>query len=154
MAKKLPQRNPWDDRFAKPTDEALLELHPKTVRKLLEQARESLLAFEGASERLEWEGLPWRWSWSYTVEADPTRALAYLTPEPSRPQLSMPLTVEMVETMPVKRLKKHVRDGLLGARKVSEIRWASWEFHTKSDLDDLLDVVKRKHRFIGALATA
>lgn len=154
MATKLPQRNAWDDRFARPTEEALLELHPKTVQRLLEQARETLTSYEGSAEKLDWEGLPWRWCWSYSKEGDPTRAMAYLTPEPGRPQLSVPLTVAMIESMPVKRLKKHVRDGLIGARKVSEIRWASWEFSSKTELEDVLDIVKRKNRFIESQLAA
>lgn len=144
----MKERQAWDNRFETPTFELLQAHYNKQMGSLLAAARERLLSFEGVSEDVSWQGLPWRWTLVYTLSGDPTRAWAYLIPDPESPQVSMPLTEAMIEALPMRRLKKHVRDGINGARKVAETRWAWWMVANRPQLDDVLDIAKRKHDFL------
>jgi hypothetical protein len=138
----------WENRFQEPSPEDLGSHYNKQVRNLIESARERLSGFEGVEEVVSWEGLPWRWTMKFRLPNDPTRAWAYLVPHPEGPQLAVPLTGEMIESLPLRRMKKHVRDGVAFGTRVDNVLWATWDIQTKSHLDDVLDVAKRKHKFI------
>lgn len=142
------QRLAWEDRFREPSLDELREHYNKQLTQLLDSIREYLLGFSEVSERIEWQGLPWRWTLTYSNSIDSGRAWAYVVPQPPHPVLAVPLTSEMVRAMPVRRLKKHVRDGLTTSKKVGEVHWATWEISSKSQLEEVLDVVKRKHQFV------
>jgi hypothetical protein len=103
---------------------------------------------EDADEAISWQGLPWRWTLVYRCEGDPTEVFAYLVPDPEAPKLSLPLTAEMIQSMPVKRMKKHIRETLDHARCVGALRWPTFEVTSKSALVDVLDIAKRKRKFI------
>lgn len=107
-----------------------------------------LLSFDGVEEHIEWHGVPWRWTLVYSCPADPTKAWAYLIPAPEKPKIVVPLTLDMIDSIPVHRLKKHVREGIRVGRNVADVCWATWEFETRAELDDVVGLAKRKHKFI------
>lgn len=144
----------WENRFQTPEVEDLGSHYNKQVRNLIDSARELLSGFDGVEEQVSWEGLPWRWTMVFTMPNDPTRAWAYLVPHPEAPQLSVPLTGEMIDALPLRRMKKHIRDGVAFGTRVDNTLWATWEITSKSHLQDVLDVAKRKHKFIGATVEA
>ncbi len=161
-ASVLNARPCWQDRFRQPRVEELRNgyieapeaeedaLDPREALKLLDTARERLLAAPAdVVETVEWQGLPWRWAIVYAIEGDPTRALAYLVPDPAGPRLAVPLTSEMIDAMPLRRMKKHIRDGLTSGRRVGGTIWASFDINAKLQLDEVLDLAKRKVRFIS-----
>ncbi|MBL0927772.1 MAG: hypothetical protein IBJ11_08985 [Phycisphaerales bacterium] len=141
-------RPAWEDRFARPSADLLLEDCGKTKGKLLETAVERLRGMERVEEQLSWQGLPWRWTLTFTAPSDPTRAFAYVVPDPEKPKIALPLTTEMIAAMPLRRLTKYVRDGVEGARWVGSVAWATWEIESKGQLDEILDLVRRKHQFL------
>jgi len=143
-------KSPWTDRFRQPSLDELRSHYDKQACSLVDRAREMLLDFEGVREGIEWHGVPWRWTLVYTCPDDPTRAWAYLVPSPEKPQIVVPLTTEMIESIPVHRLKKHVRDGIRGGRQVADICWASWDIGTRNELEDVVSLAKRKHKMISA----
>lgn len=144
----------WENRFESPEPEDLGSHYNKQVRNLIEAARERLFKYEGVEEHISWEGLPWRWTMVFTLPNDPTRAWAYLVPHPDAPQLSVPLTGEMLDTLPLRRMKKHIREGVQFATRVDNTLWPTWDITSKSQLDDVLDVVKRKFKYIDAHAVS
>lgn len=143
-------RSAWEDRFRTPTFDDLRSHYNKQLGTLIELSRERLLGFPGVSESVTWEGLPWRWTLTFRRADDNARPWAYLVPDPVAPKISMPLTAEMVQSFPLHRLKKHIRDGVLGARVVGGVHWATFDVSSKSMLDDVLDLAKRKHQFVTA----
>lgn len=140
----------WEDQFRIPTLDDLRNHYPKQLGNLISLARERFLQFEGVEEEILWQGLPWRWTLTYSCPEDPTRAWAYLVPDPEKPKISMPLTQDMVAALPMRRLKKFVRDGVLLARRVENVYWATWEITNRAQLDEVLDLAKRKHQFINS----
>ena len=142
-------RVPWEDQFRTPSLEDLRGHYTRQLSNLLESARSRLLAFAGVSEEVAWQGVPWRWTLIYRCPDDPTRAWAYLVPHPAGPKISLPLTAEMVERLPMRRMKKFVRDGVLGARRVDSVYWATWDISSREQLEEVLDLAKRKHQYIS-----
>lgn len=143
-------RTAWEDRFKVPTFDDLRSHYNRQMAGLVEHIRERLMSFPGVSEDVTWEGLPWRWTLTYRCADDPTRAWAYLVPDPVAPKISMPLTADMVQAFPLHRFKKPIRDGVLCARIVGGVHWATFDVGSKAMLDDVLDLAKRKHQFIMA----
>ncbi len=143
-------RSAWEDRFVEPKPDQLIEHYEAGSAQFFEACRERLSDFEGVEESVSWQGLPWRWTLVYTLEGDPTRAFAYLVADPAAPTVSIPLNDEIVDSMPVKRLKKHIRDGIFMAKRVESTLWATWEIAAKTQLDEVMDIAKRKHKFVVA----
>jgi len=142
----------WNNKFHAPTLAQLRDGYPKPLVPLFDEARELLQNLAGVSESIVWHGVPWRWTLVYKCEHenhDPvTRAFAYLIPDPARLQLCVPLTTEQVAVLPMRRFKKHMRDNILHARTVAGLSWPSWDVPTTQALEDLADLVRRKHRHI------
>jgi hypothetical protein len=139
-------RTAWEDRFRTPSLEELREQYNRQVLSLVDMALDRLRGYGDLSEDLAWQGLPWRWTIIFRSAKDGTNAWAYLVPDPEKPKLSMPLTAEMVQAMPLHRMKKHVRDGVLLSRLVDGIYWATWDLTGKDQLKDVLELVDRKRK--------
>lgn len=136
-------RTPWQDRFRKPSVDDLRDHYNKQLGGLLDAAREALCSGTRVHEEIAWQGLPWRWTLTYRCEGSRGPVWAYLVPDPQRPILVMPLTRELVGTLPMTRLKKHIRDAIISSRLVSGIHWATWELTSKSQLAEVLEIVER-----------
>ena len=150
-AVKAPTRCAWEDRFRQPSVDELKAHYNKQLGSLFEAARTKLLSFDGVTEEVLWQGLPWRWCLRYHREGDPTDAWTYLVPDPLGPVVAVPLTTEMIDSMPMKRLKKHVRDGVMFGKRVGQVVWASWQATNRTQMDEVLDVAKRKHKYLVEL---
>ena len=140
----------WEDKFNEPEIDALREQYPKAFRVLFDDARERILGFGEVTEELVWEGLPWRWCLRYTKPKDPTRAFVFLVPNPEKPRIGIPFTGEMLQNMPLHRLKKYMKETLVASHDVGGKFWTEFEFQSKSQLDDAMDLVKRKHNFLAS----
>ena len=135
----------WEDRFRVPTPEELLHGPTKQADALIAECRERLLALEGVTEELSWHGVPWRWTFAYRLEdADPTRAFAYLVPQPGRARIAIPLTQPQLAALPLRKLSKFIRDGLLHATEVGGVRWAQWEPTARTQCEEILKIVEIK----------
>lgn len=139
-------RSPWEDRFRTPTLEDLWQQYNRQTANLLDAALERLRGYGDLSEDLTWQGLPWRWTITFRSQVDNGRAWAYLVPDPEKPKLAMPLTSAMVSSMPLHRMKKHVRDGVLQSRLVDGVYWATWDLTGKDQLKDILELADRKRK--------
>lgn len=147
MTAHTPKRVAWDDRFREPAvDELFKGVSSHGGAEQFKELRKRLGAFQGVQERVQWQGVPWRWTLVYSCDLDPTRAFAYLVPDPAKPQIAIPLTVAMVESLPLKRMKKAVRDAVLLSKFVAGVYWPSWTLEAGVPVDELAEILQRKYR--------
>lgn len=142
-------RSAWEDKFRTPSIADLRQHYNRQLGNLLDTARERFLAFPGVKEELSWQGLPWRWTILYMSPDDPGRPWVYLVPDPEKPKISMPLTTETIGALPMQRLKKHVRDGVLAGRMVAGVHWATWEVTSKAQLQDVMELAESARKFMA-----
>ncbi len=144
----------WNDKFHTPTVAQLREAYAKPLIPVFDSAREMLLQLSGVSESVAWHGVPWRWTLVYRCHGDETapvtRAFAYLIPDPTRLQVCVPLGREQIVALPIRRFKKNIRDAIVHARSVAGVSWPSWDAPTRAALEDLGDLIRRKHRMLSA----
>lgn len=175
----LPEiRLPWHNPHERPSDAMLVAHYPEPLPELVSTARQAIgnmgrpvgsdpgssdadsaaTDAPGLHETLAWRGLPWRWSWAYTLDAgddtpgattaEPQRAVAYLVPAPAAPVLCVPLTYEMYEAMPKGVATTFVRQGITLAREIGDCRWVEWTITQPAHLDEVLAVVRHKVAFL------
>jgi hypothetical protein len=142
----------WSDKFHAPTVTQLREGYQKPLIPVFDAARDFLLGLHGVSESVAWHGVPWRWTLVYRCASEDrapvTRAFAYLIPDPNRLQVCVPLGREQVAALPMRRFKKNMRDSIVHARSVAGVSWPSWDAVTRPALDEVIDLLHRKHRMI------
>ena len=148
----LRPRLAWEDRYRQPAVADLLAPFNKPIKDLLEVARERLRSFEGMTEEVSWQGIPWRWTFVYRFRDEMPRAWAYLIPDPAKPQIALPLMPEVTETLRIRRLSRFIRDRIVFASQVNGVRWAQWEVSSKSQLDEILELAACKHTVLAASA--
>jgi hypothetical protein len=139
----------WNDKFRMPSIGELRTGCSKPVQQLLDEARERFAGLAQTSESLVWQGVPWRWTFVFLgPSSGEPRVLAYLIPDPARLQCCVPLTHDQIERLPLKRMKKSIRDGVVFARDVNGICWPTWDVPTKPAMDEVFELVARKHALI------
>lgn len=137
----------WADRFTTPTADGLRKAMDKPLGDLLETARTWLAEFGTLQEEVSWQGESWRWTLVYRANGSASRyPWAYLIPNPEGPKLAIPLDESEVRKLPLARAKKHVRDGITTAKRVDNTLWAVWDVGSKTALDEVFDLVKRRHK--------
>jgi len=141
-------RIPWEDQFRTPTLADLRSHYSNQLGLLVDSARGRLLEFDEVRENIEWMGLPWRWTLVYRCPHDPTQAWAYIIPHRDKPIIATPLSHEMVGALPTSRLRKFIREGLDHSHDVAGTCWVAWEVTNKTHLELVLELLKRKHKFI------
>ncbi len=137
--RSIAQRSPWEDRFTTPTTENLFEAIEDGVVDLVRELRGSLREDFGLTERLEWCGVPWKWSLTYrSGRAAGAEIIAYLVPNPETPTVVFRLTHEQFATLPLRKLSRHIRDGLAPTRLVAGVCWPEWKFQSPNQVQDLI----------------
>ncbi|MBX3378970.1 MAG: hypothetical protein KF805_02660 [Phycisphaeraceae bacterium] len=142
MSSGMVARSAWNDRFRKPSAELLIDQITKSLKPAADSIRELLLASDGASEEVSWQGVPWRWSVLFRHEAVAGRAWVYLVPQPNQPLVVIPLTAEGIAALPMRKLLKPVRDAITHAKQVDGIRWAQWDIQSKSQVETLMKLAR------------
>lgn len=148
MATATKRQIAWEDKFRQPTYEQMVEHHPEPMLALLVDARERLTKLETMTEAIEWNGLPLRWSLTYRMPGDPTRAFAFVAPDPMGVRIVMPFAGSMLQAMPLHRFKRHLKDVFANSQDVGGLFWTDFLVTAKPVLDDVLDVARRKHALI------
>jgi len=131
----------WENKFRTPSGGELVGALTKPHAHLVDVARRHFLGNAGVREELVWQGLPWRWTFAFRHEADPTRPWAYVVPEPGRPRVVLPVTMEELARFPVRKLSKVVRDPLAHGVEVDGVRWVEWELASRAIVDEVLALV-------------
>lgn len=144
------ERCAWEDRFRLPTVDELREGMNSQHRHMFDLTRDLILAIGSLREQLSWHGVPWRWALSYKTSGGP---LGYLVPQPGKPLLAVPLPVETVAALPVKKLSRAVRDAIAFSAEVSGTCWPTWELQSKALVEEVVGLL-RGRADAGLAATA
>ena len=145
------ERSVWADQFTQPSVEQLRMELPAAARHLFDAVRKHLHEINGIREELAWYGDCWHWCVVYRTRLsdDP---LAVMIPCPSDLQLALPLDKEFMNSLPIKRMKRAVRDGLELAQEPFDSRWGVWSLVGSSLLDDLQDLIELKLKHLAKRA--
>jgi len=138
---------PWQDRFTEPTPDALRSSLSEEATLFLDRIRQTLLAQKGVSEKVGWYGINWCWSIEYRFGRR-SDLMAVLIPSPTDLQLAIPIEPSFVNSLPYRRLKRSIRDGLDLARAPFDTRWAVWSINQAHMLDDLEELLGRWDRHL------
>lgn len=148
-------RSPWEDRFTTPTEESLLADVVPPGAGAMREVLEKLAALTGLERTVAWQGVPWRWTIVFRRAGEeasltPPPAFAYVIPHPVQPGVCVPLTAAVASTLPMKKLKKGIRDVLVHAPVVDGVHWASWELAGDGAVEaaDVVEIAERKHAAI------
>ncbi|MBC7834867.1 MAG: hypothetical protein H7Y88_07180 [Phycisphaerales bacterium] len=137
----------WEDKFRRPASAELMAgITDTTLAQVVVEARGLLSGLAGMAETVAWQGLPWRWAFIYRHPATEPVAWAYLIPDPTRPQIAVPLHAPSIESLGVKRFKRYVREGIARGRPVGETLWTSWDVMSKSQLEEVTELLVRKFK--------
>mgnify|MGYP001148939130 CR=1 FL=1 len=150
-------RSPWEDRWSQPSLSQLLEPIREPYRKPFEQLIEEIESCQDLRQELTWYGDAWKWTLHYTQHDGTGRevgTLCYLVPKAESPLVCVPLTGEQIEQLPLKRLGKVVREGIRAAKCAVETHWATWSPSNSSDVSQIVDLIKRKHKLVLGLVEA
>jgi hypothetical protein len=150
-----PPRSPWEDRFTTPTEHALLDAVASPAAARVADVLQRLVALPGLDRSVAWQGVPWRWTIVFRrtgepVTLTPPPAFAYVIPHPTAPGVCIPLPASVAASLPLKKLKKAVRDVLVHAPVVDNVHWASWELAGDGAVEpaDVAEILERKHAAI------
>lgn len=147
MSRKAPKpRIAWQDRYERPALDDLLSPLLRHHAQLIAQARDAILALDGTRESIGWQGVSWRWALTFSTEAD--SRFAYIIPQPGKPILALPLQSDSLSSLPLAKLSRAVRDAIQLASRVGDACWPQWELTSKSQVDEILQIVRRKHEMI------
>lgn len=137
--------SPWSDRFNAPSVERLGAALPAPAAGLFRSARKMLHDAGLAVESVAWHGESWRWTVEFRSFAS-AEVSAMLVPAPENLQLAVPVSRDFVQGLPMRRLKKAVREGLELASEPFDTRLAIWCLTTPGQLADLHDLLQRRVR--------
>lgn len=141
----LTTRHAWHDRWSQPTLpnllDALKEHHQRHLRKLIDQVGE----MEKVDQAVVWYGPSWKWTLHCTVRVGKaSETLCYIVPNHEAPVVSVPLTETIIASLP-RKVSKYIREGIRLAKCAVKIHWASWTPATDIEVEQLLDLIRRKH---------
>ncbi|MCA9272312.1 MAG: hypothetical protein KDA31_04620 [Phycisphaerales bacterium] len=136
-ASRQPSRSPWEDRFSTPTTEQLLSQYEGPAQSLASVGLTELEKRVGQPPSLEWLGLSWKWTLVYKVPGE-TEPCAYLIPTPDWPSIALPVPLPIAEDILIRRGSKYLRETLVHACQVDQVRWAQWSIQGKAQLADVL----------------
>lgn len=143
-------RSPWQDRWNEPTLDQLLHCLKPQHQKLFGMILDAVGQFERVTQNIIWYGPAWKWTVQLSItdhRGKPTENLLYLVPNKDMPLVCVPLSDGAINALPLKRLKKYIRDGIAGGKFAVAIHWATWTVNSQAEVACLLDLIKRKHKF-------
>lgn len=141
-------RLPWEDRWTEPSVRQLLQPVPARHRRLLEAIVDELDGYEDLAQRVVWYGPGWNWTVQYQFSSAPASAcdvLCYLVPRLESPQVCVPLRSQEIDSLPMRRLSRIVREGIRSAKCAVTVNWAVFTPNSTSEAEHLIDLIRRKH---------
>ncbi len=141
-------RTAWEDRFNRPDASKLRAALKAVPARLFDHLRHHMLGLDGVTEEFAWHGDCWRWTIEYRTRHS-KQPLAVLVPSPADLQLAMPLEQEFIESLPMRRMKRALKEGVGLAQEPFDTRWAVWSVQADGMLDDLVDLLELKLRHLA-----
>jgi len=156
MAKKAPvARSPWENRWEEPSLEELIAPYQDNAKKVIDLLLEQLDSLEDVERSIRWHGVAWKWTIQYSLAdeaVEDDRPLCYLVPKPEQLVVSIPMTQGVIATLPMRRLNRYVRDSIRSAKRAVELYWATWTPTAMTEVEHLVDLVKRKRKALRVAA--
>lgn len=121
-----PKHSPWHDEFERPSEGPLIEGLGESEAEAFGGVLDELRAGRGVKSRIEWLGLPWRWTIVLTRAEIERPAWAYLVARPGGTLLCVPVPVAFFETEASGGLTKAVRARVDRAPIVAGFLWCEW----------------------------
>lgn len=137
----------WTDRFREPSISDLRRGLEADATDAFDRMRRLLTRRREIRETPAWYGSCWRWVLEYRVPLRST-PIAVLVPSPDDLQLLMPLDADFLATLPTRRMKRSIRDGLELADAPFDTNLAVWSIDPPSLVEDLQDLVRRRLEFV------
>lgn len=134
----------WADRFNVPTVAQLQAGLPARSVPVFKHTRRMLHDLELTHETPQWRGECWKWTIEFS-SAPRQAPMAILIPSPENLQFAVPVTNEFLQSLPMKRLKKAIREGLDLAAEPFDTNLAVW-FLSETLISDLEDLLRRRVR--------
>lgn len=149
---------PWQNRWKEPSLDDLLSALKAHHRRVFEKLGEHLETLEPLQRTITWYGTGWHWTIEYRMvtgkgKATVAQPLCYLVPKVESPLICVPLSEQVLEQLPMRRLSKFVRDGIKIAKCAVAIHWATWTPNNQSESEQLFDLIRRKHKILQEGAT-
>ena len=147
----LTRRLAWLDRWNQPTQDQLIEALKPHQQKNFTRIIDALKEYGNVQQNLIWYGASWKWTLHFhmgATQGDESRTMCYIVPNTESPVLSLPFDVHFLASLPSRRLSKFVRDGLKSAKCAVNFHWASWTPGLDNEVTMLLDLLKRKYKYL------
>jgi len=130
----------WLDKFSEPTIEQLIEATTTETKPHIETMRAFLCQKNNLNESLEWKGLPWRWSMVYRLRGRRVsrEPIAYLIASPSMPSVVFRIDQAQLDTLPIKKINRLVREGIASCPLVAGVCWPQWPLQSQTQTDELM----------------
>jgi hypothetical protein len=138
----------WTDRFVQPAETDLLGAMNKPERALVERLIERCGELGLNARTVKWQGIPWRWTLQLSMRSG--GPVLFIIPRPDRPQVAVPLGASDLDRIPMRRLSKAVREGVLGARAVASTLWPEWDLTSNTQIDELMTLIRVRTESVGA----
>lgn len=147
----LTEETAWINRWSQPTVEALVNgLKPHQQRNF-GRIIEFLDQLPDLQRELLWYGASWKWTIHYSFagsQGGEENTICYIVPNTESPVISIPLSDELIARVPMRRLSKFIREGIKSAKCAVEYHWANWTPGLDNETTMVIDLLKRKHRFM------
>ncbi|MCC7408325.1 MAG: hypothetical protein IT442_09645 [Phycisphaeraceae bacterium] len=137
----------WHDRWTEPTPAKLVAGLSSHHRKAFDKLAKHISELEGVRLDLIWYGPSWKWTLRALLPKpyQGENVLCYLVPDPVNPLICVPVPEDLRELLLGKRLRKYIREGLIGAKRAVHNYWATWLLLGDAEAEMLMDLAKRKH---------
>lgn len=141
----------WQDRWNRPSLKDLLAGLKAHQSRNFEILMALMDEREETEQSIIWYGPSWKWTVRYLWnkgKGEPIQ-FAYFIANVEQPIICMPMTQAFVETVPVRRLSKFVRESLKSSKQAVDLIWGSWTPGPESEANQLGDLVKRRIKFLA-----
>ena len=149
--------SPWTNRWSEPSPQQLLNLLQEQHQTGFTTLIEKLDTDEHVRQSLVWYGQTWHWTIKYDLlneAGNELGILCYVVPNDTNPLVCITLERSVIEALPTKRLGRFLNDGIRSAKCAITIHWAKWTPNTMTEVDLLLDLLKRKAKIVRAAAAS
>lgn len=141
----------WNDRFLRPSESDLLGELNKPERALVERLLVRCEEMGIVARTVKWQGIPWRWTIQLSMRSG--GPVLFVIPQPDRPQVAVPFEATALDRVPMRRLSKAVREGILGARAVGSTLWPEWDLTSNTQIDELIALIRVRTEAEGVAAS-
>ena len=143
----------WQNRWETPTLESLLSPLNPQHRSVFTELMIALEKYEDVTYEFHWYGPSWNWTLEYYFKNSKTKnkrgeTLCYLVPNVDGPVLCITLDDHQMESMPMRRLNRMIREALKSAKSAVQLHWCTWTSSSNAEVLHLTDLLKRKVKLV------